>query len=354
MENFSEQIKNLAKRIKKMKDNIQTEEATKTSVIMPFFQALGYDIFNPEEFLPEFTADVGIKKGEKVDFAILLDGKPTILIEAKSIQETLEKHDSQLFRYFGTTNAKFAILTNGIVYRFYTDLEEKNKMDASPFFELNIFDIREHQWAELQKFTKGSFDVDHIINTASELKYTNEIKRFLKSQWDKPSDEFIKFILTDIYPGLKTKQVIERFSDIVHKSLKQFMNDYLNDKLKTALETANLENKQMLNEVAASVTTETEDPEIITTEEELEGYVTVKVLLKDTVSPERVYYRDNRSYFNILLDDNIRRWICRLYLNGNNKSITFNDENRTSYPIESISDLLKFKEDFIQIAQKFI
>lgn len=139
MSDFVDQVKNLAKRVKKLKDSILTEEATKTSVIMPFFQSLGYDVFNPEEFVPEFTADVGIKKGEKVDYAILQNGHPIILIEAKSIQERLEKHDSQLFRYFGTTTAKFAILTNGIVYRFYTDLDEQNKMDKVPFFEFNIF-----------------------------------------------------------------------------------------------------------------------------------------------------------------------------------------------------------------------
>lgn len=351
---FSDQIKNLAKRVQKLQDSIQTEEATKTSVIMPFFQSLGYDIFNPEEFVPEFTADVGIKKGEKVDYAILQNGNPIILIEAKSIQEKLEKHDSQLFRYFGTTTAKFAILTNGIIYRFYTDLDEQNKMDAAPFFELNIFDIRDHQISELQKFEKSNFDVEHIINTASELKYTNEIKRFLKEQWDNPSDEFIRFILTDIYPGLKTKQVIERFNGIVHKSLKQFMNDFLNDKLKSALENTNNEVERVVEEVAVSAEPIKSEPEIVTTQEELEGYITVKVLLQGIVSSERVFYRDNQSYFNILIDDNIRKWVCRLYLNrSNSKSVVLNDENKTSLPLESISDLMKYKDVIISVAKNF-
>lgn len=354
MSNLAEQIKSLAKRIQRMKESILSEEATKTSVIMPFFQALGYDVFNPEEFLPEFTADVGIKKGEKVDYAILQDGKPIILIEAKSLQEPLEKHDSQLFRYFGTTTAKFAILTNGYIYRFYTDLDEQNKMDAIPFFELNIFDMRDHQLTELQKFTKGNFDVEHIINTASELKYTSEIKLFLKKQWDKPSDEFIKLILTDIYPGLKTKQVIERFGGIVQNSLKQFMNDFLNDKLKTALETTNTENIRTTEEVAVTTEYKEPAPEIVTTQEELEGYITIKVLLKEVISPDRVCYRDNLSYFNVLLDDNIRRWICRLYLNGVNKSIQFNDEDRSSASLETISDVIAYKDKLINVARKFL
>ena len=129
---FIDQLKQFSKRVESMKDSIQTEEATKTAIIMPFFAMLGYDVFNPQEFVPEFTADVGIKKGEKVDYAIIKEGEPVILIECKSIQENLDRHDSQLFRYFGTTTAKFAILTNGLIYRFYTDLDSPNKMDDDP------------------------------------------------------------------------------------------------------------------------------------------------------------------------------------------------------------------------------
>lgn len=139
---FSEQLLQFAKRVDVLKDSISTEEATKTSLIMPFFSLLGYDVFDPSEFLPEFTADVGIKKGEKVDYAILQDGKPVIIIEAKSVQRNLEKHDSQLFRYFATTSAKFAILTNGIRYRFFTDLDNSNKMDELPFLDFNLLHLR--------------------------------------------------------------------------------------------------------------------------------------------------------------------------------------------------------------------
>ena len=355
MENFSDQIKTLAKRIQKMKDSIQTEEATKTSVIMPFFQMLNFDVFNPEEFLPEFTADVGIKKGEKVDYAIMQNGKPIILIEAKTIQEPLTKHDSQLFRYFGTTSAKFAILTNGIIYRFYTDLEAQNKMDATPFFEFNIFDIKDHQIAELYKFRKEMFNVENIMTTASELKYTSEIKQFLKAQWDAPTDDFIKFILSDIYPGLKTRQVLEKFNNIVKKSLKEFMNEFLNEKLKVALANTNADNYDVTKEVAATTVLVEEDvPEAITTQEEIEGYITIKVLLKEIVSPDRVHYRDNLSYFNVLLDNSIRKWICRLHLGGSTKTIQFNDDDKTSVAINSISDIISHKDKLINVTKKYM
>jgi len=159
MEKFTEQLKALSERTLNLKDTLNTEEATKTALVMPFFQLLGYDVFNPLEFSPEFTADVGIKKGEKVDYAILEDNEPVILIECKSVNEKLDNHDSQLFRYFGTTTSKFGILTNGVEYRFYTDLDEQNKMDSSPFLRFNLCELKDNHIVEIFKFTKENFDV---------------------------------------------------------------------------------------------------------------------------------------------------------------------------------------------------
>jgi hypothetical protein len=360
MDIFIEQVKSLSKRASKLIANLSTEEATKTSIIMPFFQILGYDIFNPEEFLPEFTADVGLKKGEKVDYAIMQNGEPLILIEAKSANQKLEKHDSQLFRYFGTTNAKFAILTNGIIYRFYTDLDQQNKMDSSPFFEFNLLELRDNQIIELAKFRKSTFDVDDILTAAEELKYTGEIKQFLSEQWENPTDDFVAFVINGIYPGKKTRNVLDKFHGLVKKSLKQFVNDQVNDKLKAALADTNDDENEL---VAATieqtdVTTEIEPvdaPQIVTTEEEIEGYVTVRILLKDTIDPDRIYYRDNKSYFNVLLDDSIRKWVCRLGLNStNNKYIQFNDDNKTTFPIDKVSDIEQYKQHFVDVAKKFV
>lgn len=357
MSSFQDQIKRLSKRTKSIKDNILTEEATKTSLVMPFFQLLGYDIFNPAEFTPEFVADVGIKKGEKVDYAIMNDGKPIILIEAKSVNEVLEKHDSQLFRYFGTTTAKFAILTNGVSYRFYTDLEEKNKMDTSPFFEFNLLDLKDSAIQELSKFRKDSLDLDKIFNTASELKYLNKIKSFLNDQWEIPSEEFVKFLVGQIYDGMKTKNTIEKFEPIVKKGFKQFINELVNDKLNAALKSTVEEERQ---EVAATTESEeeketiTDEPLIVTTEEEIQGYAIVKVILSDIIDPERVYYRDNLSYFNVLLDDNIRKWVVRLYLETSKKYIEFNDDDKVRVPIEKVTDILEHSKRIKKVAEGFI
>ncbi|WP_331474799.1 type I restriction endonuclease [Intestinibacter sp.] len=87
---FNEKIRNFISRIETIKDTLTTEEATKTALIMPFFQLLDYDVFNPMEFVPEYVADIGVKKGEKVDYAIIRNGKPVIIIEAKSVTDKLK------------------------------------------------------------------------------------------------------------------------------------------------------------------------------------------------------------------------------------------------------------------------
>jgi len=355
MEKFAEKLRGLANRVETLKSSIATEEATKTAIVMPFFQILGYDVFDPNEFTPEFTADVGIKKGEKVDYAILSEGKPVILIECKGINQVLTKHDSQLFRYFGTTTSKFSILTNGIEYKFFTDLEEPNKMDVSPFFVFNITELRDAQIIEIAKFRKESFDVDKITSNASELKYLNALKVYLSGQFNAPSEDFVRFLVNQIYDGVKTKTTIEKFTPIIARGLKQIVNEQVNDKLSAALKSTN-ENK-----AATEVETEVEIQEvseIITTHEELESYAITKVILSGTIDSERVFYRDNKSYFNILIDDSIRKWIMRVYFEKNRNFIILNDgindKERTVIEFEKPIDLLNSKELIVKTAEVFL
>ena len=180
---FVDKIKALAVRVEKQKDNISTEEACKNAFVMPFLNALGYDVFNPEVVVPEFVADVGVKKGEKVDYAMKLDGKIIMLVECKICGSDLaQQHMSQLYRYFSVTDARFAILTNGMQYWFYSDLDEKNKMDQRPFFQFDILDHRATHLAELTKFTKEQFDLEQILATASTLKYSSAVRKDLRAR----------------------------------------------------------------------------------------------------------------------------------------------------------------------------
>lgn len=354
---FIDQVKQFSKRVESLKDGLTTEEATKTAIIMPFFALLGYDVFNPEEFVPEYTADVGIKKGEKVDYAIMSEGNPVILIECKWIGEPLEKHDSQLFRYFGTTKAKFAILTNGQYYRFFTDLEETNKMDEKPFLEINILDIKENQVAELKKFHKSQFDINNIFNVASDLKYSNEFKIKLAQQLQQPNDDFVKYFLNGIYDGKFMQSVIDRFRPVLKKALNDYISELMNDKIKSALGT-NSESKEAEEEL--SPTEETENaphmPKIITTEEEMEAFYLIKNMLKSIVPVEDITFKDTESYFAVLHKGKTTRWICRFYFNTANKYLVVPDENKKEIklPITGIYDIDNYKEKIVNSLNRFL
>ena len=343
---FKDQIAQLASRVDKMIPQIQTEEATKNALVMPFIQILGYDVFNPFEVNPEFIADLGIKKGEKVDYAIMLEGQPCILVECKHHLENLDPHNSQLFRYFHTTKAKFGLLTNGLVYRFYTDLIEKNKMDNTPFFEFKLTEIKETEIAELKKFHKSYFNIENITNTASELKYLNELKTLIHNEIAEPSEPFVTFFTKQVYPGVLTAKIKEQFTPIIKRSFNQLISDSINDRLKSAL------NQEKEKEVKDAVIVDATSAQtnIVTTEEEMEGFFIVKSILREVIDPKRISFRDAQSYFAILLDDNNRKTICRLYL-GNKKYLVVLDDSKKEIKseISSIDDLFS-KADLLKAA----
>lgn len=237
---FIEKITQFSKRIEQIKDNISTEEATKTSIILPFFQLLGYDVFNPFEFVPEYTADAGTKKGEKVDYAIIINKEPLILIEAKFINtELVPKHINQLLRYFTVTKAKFGILTNGIIYHFYSDLEEPNKMDSKPFLVFDLFNIKKDKIEELKRFQKENLNIKSILNSASDLKYMTMIKDEIAEQVHEPSDQLIKMLIKNIYPGAKTQAIMDKFRDIIKRAINEYMNDIISERLNAVISPEN-------------------------------------------------------------------------------------------------------------------
>tara|TARA_Y100000815_G_scaffold256769_1_gene264732 strand:- start:892 stop:1968 length:1077 start_codon:yes stop_codon:yes gene_type:complete len=344
-----DKLSELASKISKQKSAIQTEEATKTAFIMPFINnVLGYDVFNPLEVTPEFTADVAIKKGEKVDYAILKDSEVQILVECKKLGDELNlKHSGQLFRYFSVTNARVAVLTNGQVYKFYTDLDAANKMDEKPFLVLDLLDIDDHVIPELIKLTKPAFDIESIINAAGELKYVSQLKRLLAQEMASPSDDFIRLFASRVYEGPLTLKVREQFALLTSKATKQFLSDKVNERLKSALNSSKRELNDAIEEAEDSpVAIGQDDDGIFTTVEELEAYNVVKAIVRSTVDVKRISARDTKSYFGVLLDDNNRKPICRLHFNRSQKYLGLFDaeKNETRHPVDSVDDIFQFSD----------
>lgn len=332
-------LKVLAEKVAKLKEQINTEESTKHAFVLPFINLLGYDTFNPTEVVPEFTADLGLKKGEKVDYAIFQNGVPIIIVECKNWKEKLNAHNSQLFRYFHTTKTRFALLTNGIEYQFFTDLEATNKMDEKPFLEFDITQLKESTVNEIAKFHKSNFDVDKIVDNASSLKYTKEIRKMISIELETPSYDFIRLFAGKVYSGRLTEKVMGEFTDLVSKAFNQTISEKVNDRLNSAL-----------NKEAEKQQEEEKEPEKVskvdTTEEELDGYRIVVAILRRKLSIDRIVYRDTQSYFGILLDDNNRKPLCRLHLNGGNKYIGIFDglKEETRHLINTVDDIYQFED----------
>lgn len=339
---FDEKIVALSQRIPKIKEHLQTEEATKNALVMPFIDALGYDIFNPKEVVPEFTADFGSKKGEKVDYAIMKDAEPCILIECKKAGADLSLENiSQLYRYFSVTKARISILTNGTKYWFYSDLDEPNKMDEKPFLEIDLERPKDLSNAEVKKMAKEDFDLERMLSTASELKYISEIKKVIASEIENPSEELVRYFYKKICSkGMFTSAMKETFTPLVAKAFRVFINDKIDDRLRSALEHNGTSDLKPDEEVLEQVMKE-DDNGVVTTEEELDGYRVVVAICSQKVDPERVVHRDTKSYMGILLDDNNRKLICRLWFNTKQKYLGVFDEqkNEERLPVSKVVDL---------------
>ncbi|PWV50276.1 type I restriction enzyme HsdR N-terminal domain-containing protein [Nocardiopsis sp. L17-MgMaSL7] len=350
---FSERIAAVAAKARQQQDLIGTEEATKNALVMPFISTvLGYDVFDPREVVPEFTADVGVKKGEKVDYAIMWDDEVRILVECKKSNGSLTvEHASQLYRYFSVTNARVAVLTNGVVYQFYTDLDSPNRMDSKPFLVLDLNDVDESLLPELRKLTKDAFDLESVISSAEKLKYLGEIKRTFAAQFQEPEDDWIRFFTSRVHTGQFTRRAREQFGPLVREAGAQFLNDQVNSRLKSALTTGFTLPEPGAETDGAEEVDETEEVErgdgIETTLEELEGYRIVKAIACSEVKPQRVVHRDSKSYFAVLLDDNNRKPIARLHFNGKSRKYlgTFDAaKNETRHLLGSLDDIYLHSE----------
>jgi predicted type IV restriction endonuclease len=327
---FIDRLKALGAIIPRSLDDVKTEGATKTAFVLPFIQALGYNVFDPSEVVPEFIADVGIKKGEKVDYAVMQDGRPILLFECKHHAINLDhEHASQLHRYFHTTSTRIGVLTNGIEYRFFSDLEEPNKMDSKPFLELNMLEINESVVEEVKKFSKGAFNVEEVVNAATEFKHTREVQRILAENFNNPTDEFVKFFADQVYPNNKrvTAAVKLKFVEFTRRACQQFVSEIIHERLKTVMshslatpQTTEVKTLAEAIEEAGEPSTDRET-KIVTTQEEIDGFYIIKAIVSEVVDPSRVFMRDTASYCGVLLDDNNRKAICRMHFNGDTKFI---------------------------------
>lgn len=336
---FIEKVEDVADRAQDQLDRIDTEEATKQALVIPFIKALGYDVYDLNEVVPEFTADFADQKDEKVDYAILHEDEPVVLIESKAAGAPLSlSHAEQLFRYFQVTDARIGILTNGIRYRFFSDIEETNKMDERHFLELDLFDFNDNEIEELKKLRKSTFDLEEMVDAAHTLKYRKALLDYLQTQWQEPEDDFVHYLAGHVYDGRVTQRVRDQFRPIVRQALHQLVHDKVKGHLTSALEEEENAAKEYNGESEAEQDLPEgvvrKDGDVVTLEEEIEGYQIVKAILREVVDVDRIADRDLKSYFNVLLDDNNRKPICRFYFHSDQKRLGLIDKNKDVERVE--------------------
>lgn len=333
-----EKLRVLADRIREHSSAMLTEEALKTAIVLPFLAALDYDVFNPSEVIPEFCADAVGKKGEKVDYAIKIDGEIRILIECKTITTVLDRvHLSQLYRYFSVTNAKFAILTNGRTFQFHTDLVAPNKLDDRPFLTFDLSDLQGQLTTELKKFAKAEFNVDGILQSAHRLKYTSAIKKAIANVMENPPEDFVRMVSGGLYQGRFTSQVKEQFTPMVKAAFREIVRESVQSRLSTALAETEVSELGAVNEAL--------EDEVVTTEEEREGFLIVRAIVRDILKPARVVIRDQKSYCGILVDDNNRKPLARLWFNRTVKYIgLFDSEKEEKVKVDSLDEIYDFAD----------
>lgn len=325
----------LQKRLTQHREVLLTEEAAKTALVMPFLSVLGYDVFNPTEVIPEFTADVGTKKGEKVDYAICREGKVSILVECKPSHVELDtNHAGQLFRYFSVTDARLAILTNGVIYKFFSDIEKPNMMDQKPFFTFSLESFRPQDLKTIEKFAKATFDVEKIVQEAGQLKLQGLIRQALEREFAEPSEEFVALIARRVHDGKLTPAVKETYGKLVANTIAGLIRDLVTQRLSSALNASTPPDPSGAEE-------EQEVGEIHTTDEEISGYRIVQAIASKLVDPRRIVMRDAKSYCAILLDDNNRKSIARLHFNGLTTKYlgTFSGKEETRHLISDLTEI---------------
>ena len=361
---FENELKQYCKEINSKLEHIDSEETTKIALIMPFLRILGYDTTNPAEVKAEYTADVGTKQGEKVDIAIMENNKPVIFIECKPVNNPLTKdHISQLYRYFSITDIQIGILTNGIEYKFFTTGDDNNRMAEKPYLDIDLLNLTKNDIKELEKFIKKNFNINEIVTRADELKYRNLIKKELINELEDPSEEFVKVIGKQVYEGILTPSIKERFGIIIKSVTAEIINEKVEKRLADAVATTDIIEEKEREPSDETVEIESDD-DIITNEEELEGYYIIKSIASEVTDSDRITIRDRKSYCNILLDDHQFFTIVRFYFNNaNNLRIELFDNVEVGHngmkigdkiDIGSVSEIYLYKERILDIIKNHI
>jgi hypothetical protein len=333
MDELKNNLTELSSKASILKNQITNEESTKTSLILPFFRMLGYDIENPQIISPEYTVGT-----DKVDYSIMQNSMPLLFIEAKNVKENLNKHVDQAKKYFNNSDVKIICLTNGLIYNFYSDMNKDNEMDNDPFLSLNIEKITDYEIQYLKQLSIDNFTMENY----NDIIYHIKITEFIRHQLENPSEEFVRFVTNNISSRRKTKKFLDRLRKLIFKSMENVLNI--------------ISGSSTIVFNPEGCKSKASNSQIVTTEEELEGYKIIVSILSKVFSIDNLSFKDTTSYFSIIADKKPGQWIARLCLGTKKKSILLPDGSRNGcrYYLNSIEDLYKYEDEILESASKYL
>ncbi len=310
---FEDDIQRHVEQLKSRLPHVHGEEATKQALVVPFLQVLGYDVYDPREVQPEYIADFAEKKTrgqlEKIDYAVRVSGEPAIFVECKAADVELENHEAQLARYFNATpTVRVAVLTNGLRYKVFTDLQQQNLMDEKPWMDFDLRTIKPAEIDALKRFRKTDFAADQVVSLAERMTYYNVLVNFVSAQLRDPSEAFVRFVAGEIPTiGRVTAKVVERISPILREAIQAAIVDHVAKSFNREPEPA----PPPQNTPVVDAQSQDSRDGIVTTAEELEGWALITKIVKEVYPDAVVAYRDSKSYFTVI-QKNIRKWFVRL------------------------------------------
>lgn len=319
---LNEDLRQLSEQVRRRLEHVKSEEATKQALVLPLFQVLGYDVYDPTEVRPEYVADFAKKRPgggmEKVDYMLNVAGAPAIFVECKPTGAAPEDHDGQLARYFNATpSVRVGVITNGVRYRFFTDLQTPNVMDARPFFEFDVLSFTDRDVENLRTFARDSFNAAAVQNAAEEIIYTDRLTSLVNEVLRNPSENFVRFLLgeLDLVSGRVTAKVVERFTPIVRRAIQgtllEMMTRSLQQEIASPTAPAPAPAQVPVPSAPASSAAPAEsESRVVTTPEELELFAIVQRICATSAQAVPIAYKDTGTYFGINLGK-VTQWFIR-------------------------------------------
>jgi len=285
-EDFRAMLNAFGERVQRIRQQIKNEEATKLHLILPFIQSLGYDTTDPLEVSAEHSSDFSEKYRNRVDYAILKNGIPTIAIECKSVGGGKKDDRGQLKAYFNASKTvKLGVLTDGILFEFFVDSQEPNMMDDEPFLAINFESIPKTPISDtilqgLFSLTKSQFDPDTVAENARRNITHRAFLDYLTTQFSEPNTEFTRFLLKEN----DIKHVRQNAMEGYRLIAKAALNDVFTSQVLKRLDLSDSVLKgQMKTEAVEPATSKvdapTNDKAVITTNAERAAFEAVKMRL---------------------------------------------------------------------------